>query len=92
MHLTGLVHCVVDPPDPRYPYAKATSLGIDVHGIDFSKAPPLPQELPSGAFSFRFWVSNWNAFFCVAAKDARLDWRDTGGWRHGPLAAPATAA
>jgi hypothetical protein len=36
---------------------------------------PVPQELlPRGAFSYLFFVRDWNSFIYLAAMDAKLEW------------------
>jgi hypothetical protein len=74
--LEGLQFCVLEPPDPRYPFAKSDPLWF----VDFADADPkvvgaIP--LPPGAFSARFFVNQWNSFVHIAALKAALVWRDS---------------
>jgi hypothetical protein len=75
--LEGLLFCVFEPPDVRYPhskYAEAKPLWL-VDLCDVDPALPLPRNLPPGAFVERFFVDQWNAFITVAATNAILRWR-----------------
>lgn len=69
----GLQFCVMETPDPQYPYAEPRSLWLpDLCEPDISKA--LLESLPSDAFVGRFFVNQWNAFLCIAATDVTLTW------------------
>jgi hypothetical protein len=70
LRMDGLVLCVFDPPDPKYPYDKADTLWL----VDFYDADPATVDLPAGAFSHRFFVQQWNSFIHVAARSAVLTW------------------
>jgi hypothetical protein len=73
LRLDGLVFCVFDPPDPKYPHSKAEALWL----VDFYDPDPAvvgERSVPEGAFSHRFFVQQWNAFIHVAARSASLDW------------------
>lgn len=75
--VTGLVCCVIEPPDPRYQYKDCVGLWITSSG----QLQPdeilgkLPGPLPDGAFAHYFFINDWNAFIYVAAMDARFEWR-----------------
>jgi hypothetical protein len=71
--LEGLVYCVLDPPDPTYPYASAEPAWL-VDFFDPDPKMPLLDHLPAGAFAGRFFVNQWNAFIHVAASNAVLSW------------------
>lgn len=69
----GLQFCVLDPPDPRYPFAKSDALWlVDLVDADPKVVGSIP--LPQEAFSVRFFVNQWNSFVHVAALDASLVW------------------
>ena len=73
LRLHGLQYCVVDPPDPRYPYDKADALWL----VDLLDADPVvvgALSLPAGCFSSRFFVNQWNSFIHVGACSATLEW------------------
>jgi len=72
LKVTGLVFCAFDPPDPRYPFADAKPLVVDL--CDADPAVPANAVLPENAFSARFWVANWNSFIHLAATHAELTW------------------
>jgi hypothetical protein len=61
-------YCILDRPDPAYPYATSTRLTIDLVEPD----PGI--QLPGEGKAFRFWVSEWNGFFHVRAGVATLTW------------------
>jgi len=73
--IRNFIYCVIEPPDPTYPYAKATTITI---GAGSATEEPiitetrLPQELPEGAFAYWFFVNEWNSFIHIAAMDASL--------------------
>jgi hypothetical protein len=79
--ISGLIFAVIEPPDPRYPFSKATELTID--GCDMSKnlSSELTQSLPPEAFVRSLWVNEWNAFIHIAARNAELAWIDDSGAR-----------
>ncbi len=75
--LHGLLYCVIEPPDPAYPYCEAKTLRIDAGPLGYpgiSVKSRLPEPLPEGAFSHWFFVQKWNAFIYVAATDAQFVW------------------
>lgn len=86
--LSGLEFWATEPPDASYPY-RQDCLTIDIgpmHALAApvsSKLPPIPPD----AFANWIFVSEWNAFIYLAAKDAQLAW--TGpprGTEQGPAA------
>ena len=74
--LSGLLFCVIEPPDSRYPYQKAKGLWLSGTGLVESAklSTKLPEPLPKGVFANYFFVRDWNSFIIVAAADARFDW------------------
>jgi hypothetical protein len=71
--LEGLLYCVLEPPDPSYPFAKPEALwSVDL--CEPNPEMPLVKGLTPNAFAGRFFVSQWNAFINVAATDAILRW------------------
>lgn len=71
--LHGLQFCVLEPPDPRYPFADSDALWlVDLLDADPNVVGSIP--LPPQAFSARFFVNQWNSFVHVAALDATLVW------------------
>jgi len=57
---TGLVLCVVDPPDSRYPFDRAGPLTIDAGDGEPSTSPRVLPPVP-------------NAFLRVVARDVQLE-------------------
>lgn len=74
--LSDLLFCVIEPPDPRYPYYDKKTLWVD--GGPWNSASPspsiqLPRPLPENSFVYWFFVNNWNSFIYVSAMAARLE-------------------
>jgi hypothetical protein len=72
--LAGLQYCVLDPPDPKYPFANPEPIWL-VDLCEPDLVIPGDRPLPPGAFAARFFVNQWNSFIHVAALDARLTWK-----------------
>ena len=73
---SDLLFCVIEPPDPHYPYYEKKPLWVD--GGPWNSAPistsiQLPSALPENSFVYSFFVNNWNSFIYVAAMAARLE-------------------
>jgi hypothetical protein len=78
--LSQLLFCVIEPPDPNYPYQERKPLWVDAGSSpsnQISTSIRLPEPLPEGAFIHWFFANNWNAFIHVAAKNARLEFLDS---------------
>ena len=71
--LHGLQYCVLEPPDPKYPYAKPEPAWF-VDLLDADPAIERGRVSPVGVFASRFFVNQWNSFVHVSAIDARLTW------------------
>ena len=74
--LSDLLFCIIEPPDPNYPYYDKKPLWVD--GGPWNSAPistsiQLPSPLPENSFVYWFFVNNWNSFIYVAAMAARLE-------------------
>jgi hypothetical protein len=70
--ISDLIYFVIEPPGPPNVSHDATSL-VDGGSTDLEVfADKLPKPLPAGAFTYWFFVSNWNAFIHVAALRAEL--------------------
>lgn len=78
IEISGLIFFVMEPPDAKYPFRDSVKLTID--GCDMSKKldPELLNALPGGAFFRSLWVSEWNAFIHIAARDAAIEWTNGG--------------
>lgn len=77
--LSGLLFCVIEPPDPQYPYREADALTIDAGSITSLPTPaaaPLPSESHKDSFTNWIFVQEWNAFLYVSATGASLAWDD----------------
>jgi hypothetical protein len=67
------VYCVIEPPDD-YPDMAAKPLLVDAGSEDLEGRATfrVPTNLPPGAFTCWFFISNWNSFIHFAALDASL--------------------
>ncbi|MEQ8791659.1 MAG: hypothetical protein RIC55_35680 [Pirellulaceae bacterium] len=72
LQLTGLQYLAVDPPDPNSPYGDQSPVRVDPCDADQEVATRY--RIPDGAFSGRFFVSDWNGFIHFAAAAATLEW------------------
>ncbi len=72
--LSGLVFCILDPPDSRYPFDARGPMVIDAGPGEPSTAPGAHPPVPAGAFLAWIFVSGWNSFIRFAARDAELTW------------------
>lgn len=75
--LSGLVFCVIDPPDARDPFDAARAPRIDAGPGEPSTARLALPPLPEGAFLAWIFVADWNAFIRIAARDTALEWLPT---------------
>ena len=74
--LSDLLFCIIEPPDPSYPYDDKKPLWVDGGPLDSAPASSsiqLPSPLPENSFVYWFFVNNWNSFIYVAAMAARLE-------------------
>lgn len=69
IEISGLLFLVMEPPDPKYPFEDA-NLRID--GCDMNLKSELLQTIPADAFFRSLWVSDWNAFIHIAARNAQI--------------------
>ena len=79
--LSGLQFWVSEPPDSAYPFDKARPVRIDVGPLTQDvpvKRPALP-SIPADAFANWMYVSDWNGFIYLAAKQASFAWRGASG-------------
>jgi hypothetical protein len=79
LFLRGLVYFAIEPPDPRYEYSQGNGLWVDAGdaaGESNPRAPRALRPLPEGASAHWFYVSSWNSFIHVAAREAELQWRE----------------
>ena len=67
-----LIYFVIEPPGPPNASHDAPTL-VDGGSTELEQfANTLPKPLPEGAFTYWFFVSNWNAFIHVAGLRAEL--------------------
>ena len=67
-----LIYFVIEPPGPPNASHDAPTL-VDGGSTELEQfGNTLPKPLPDGAFTYWFFVSNWNAFIHVAALRAEL--------------------
>ncbi len=81
LNLHGVAYLVIEAPDPTYRYAKTGPVCVDLcEPADSGQLPPAQ----AGEFAARFFVSDWNSFISVSARDAALRWTGEpyeAGWR-----------
>jgi hypothetical protein len=73
--IKDFIYCVIEPPDPTYPYAGASTITIGAGSATeepIKTKTTLPQELPEGAFAYWFFVNEWNSFLHIAGMDASI--------------------
>jgi hypothetical protein len=73
--IKDFIYCVIEPPDPTYPYAGASTITIGAGSATeepIKTQTALPSELPEGAFAYWFFVNEWNSFLHIAGMDARI--------------------
>lgn len=70
--ISGLLYFVIEPPD--YPYSSHTEPALVDGGSQElpQSVSRLPKPLPAGAFTYWFFVNDWNSFIHVAALHAEL--------------------
>lgn len=73
IEFSGLLFLVMEPPDPSYPFKNGD---LRIGGCDLRKNldRTLLESLPNDAFFRSLWVSEWNAFIHIAAKQVWLSW------------------
>lgn len=74
LSLSPFLYCIIEPPDSQYPFADKKALWIDAGSdqLNHLSSTQLPGRLPQGAFTYWFFVNNWNSFIHVAAFDANI--------------------
>jgi hypothetical protein len=73
--IRDFIYCVIEPPDPTYPFVNASLITVGAGSATeepIKTETPLPQKLPEGAFAYWFFVNEWNSFIHIAAMDASL--------------------
>jgi hypothetical protein len=72
--LRPFFYCIIEAPDPKYPFADDKPLWIDAgcDKLENAESIRLPEPLPKGAFTCWFFVKNWNSFVHIAALDAEI--------------------
>jgi hypothetical protein len=72
LFISGLIYFVIEPPGPPNTAHAAPSL-VDGGSSELEQAAyPPPKPLPDNAFTYSFFVSNWNAFIHIAALTADI--------------------
>ena len=73
LFISGLVYFVIEPPGPPN-IAHAEPSRVDGGSSELEQtAYPLPKPVPDGAFTYWFFVSNWNSFIHIAALTADIE-------------------
>ena len=71
LSISGLLYFVIEPPD--HPYTSSEPWVADGGSSEVTEpASQLPKPLPAGAFTYWFFVNDWNSFIHVAALTAHL--------------------
>jgi hypothetical protein len=72
LSISELIYFVIEPPGPPNTSHAEPSL-VDGGSSELEQAAyQLPKPLPAGAFTYWFFVSNWNCFIHIAALTAEL--------------------
>src|SRR5438477_11408903 len=75
IEFSGLLFLVMEQPDPNYPFATG-DLRIDGCEVRKNLDSKLLGSLPVDSFFRSLWVSEWNAFIHIAAREAQIKWSD----------------
>jgi hypothetical protein len=75
--LNEVLFIVIEAPDPSYPYQKTKGLWIADSGKLESIKPQkaIPETLPEGAFTYYFFINDWNAFIYFSAMSANFEYK-----------------
>ena len=70
--VSDFLFCVIDPPDPQYPFYSPEPLMVDSgsgnpNGVEFL------DNIPQDVFAHWFFVNQWNSFIYIAARSAHLE-------------------
>jgi hypothetical protein len=74
IRITGLSWCVIAPPDTVV-RPNPRGFRIDAGPVSDLETPPKLPALPSGDFSWWFFVQDWNTSLYVAGQSAALEWK-----------------
>jgi hypothetical protein len=76
--ITGSCFCSIDPPHADSPFLPdGKPIWLAGHAADANDLPTLPdlmRKVPEGAWSYQFYVNDWQSFIHIAARDAELTW------------------
>lgn len=75
LFISDFVYFVIEPPQNNYPFLENKRLDIGagpLNGYDIPSAKNLPQEVPNDAFTYWFFVKNWNSFIFICGMDGKL--------------------
>ena len=72
LSLSGLIYFVIEPPGDLY--LDTSEPWLVAGGSSEVETSPsrLPKSLPAGAFTYWFFVNNWNSYIHIAALTAEL--------------------
>jgi len=78
--ISDLLYFVIEPPDSTYEYHKSSPLWVDAGPTEKLASKPtaklLPSTIPTDSFGYYFYVQDWNSGFYIAAKSAKLNWKN----------------
>lgn len=73
LKLLQFLFLAIEPPNPRYDYHEEKPLWVaGSEGQRHISSTQLPSPLPEGAFTYWFFVHDWNSFIHIAALDAEI--------------------
>jgi hypothetical protein len=74
LKLFHLFALIIESPEAGYDYHEEKPLRVDAGSDQESIVPltQLPAPLPEGAFTYWFFVHDWNSFIHVAARHAEI--------------------
>lgn len=75
--ISGVCYYSTEPPDPKYPFLRGSSITVAGYPEDAEKFPALNgllAAMPKGVTCYRFFVHEWNSFIHIAAKDIQFEW------------------
>ncbi len=72
LFISDLVYFVIEPPGPPN-IAHAVNSLVDGGSSELERAAfQVPKQLPSGVFTYWFFISTWNSFIHIAASSAEI--------------------
>jgi hypothetical protein len=73
LSLSGLIYFVIEPPGDLYLDTSKPWLVAGGSSEVATSPSQLPKSLPAGAFTYWFFVNNWNSYIHIAALTANFE-------------------